>query len=582
MSLIIPDKPRLIKTSAEKTPARFSKPKTARAGAKSRLTPRNQIVFLNNEEKGIYRAQIELLNGIYYKIEAGTKLNAQERFFCVNQTGSENTETWMEMAEDRSRAAEEEYYGKLCAMAQHDLAAYIEFMTPEEIPVLHHLHMIEKLEALERGDLRTYFLSISPGAAKSTIASRKFIQWAMGRNPSWSVLGCGYAAVFSDNEFSKVNRDVLVDERYAAVFPDVTVDDESFAVGNWKLLGHKGKYYSRGAGAGISGIRANLTNIDDPIGTKENAESPGIREKQWQWLVNDVLPRRLPNNRLMIIATRWHTGDLIGRAESLYKKNPKSLIGPVHIENISAKAGENDPLGRVPGQWLWTGEGGFKPFYSAEHYENLELLMEADEFSSLYMGIPLDEQGGEITTEDFKKYNENPKPEDIIKTTLSIDTALKSTQRSDYTAITVWSYCTDGKHYLRYAERTKNSITGILKLIVSLVNDYGASAALIEDAAMGAILLEAQNSGLGAGIPFLPVSPHKKGSKEFAFDKAIPHIRTGKFLFPERAAWWGEYYRELKQFPFGDNDDYVDSTSQYVNANIKIRRGGTKKMTMKH
>jgi phage terminase large subunit-like protein len=44
-----------------------------------------------------------------------------------------------------------------------------------------------------------------------------------------------------------------------------------------------------------------------------------------------------------------------------------------------------------------------------------------------------------------------------------------------------------------------------------------------------------------------------------------PLIEAGKIWLPERAPWLVEYETQIARFPLADNDDLVDSTSQFLN-----------------
>jgi hypothetical protein len=42
---------------------------------------------------------------------------------------------------------------------------------------------------------------------------------------------------------------------------------------------------------GIAGFRADLALIDDPVRSRADAESPTVRDKQWDWYKSDLIPR---------------------------------------------------------------------------------------------------------------------------------------------------------------------------------------------------------------------------------------------------------------------------------------------------
>lgn len=403
----------------------------------------------------------------------------------------------------------------------------------------------------------------------SSYGSRSFIQWVMGRNPDWPILAAGHSQMFTNNEFSKPNRDAINSDLYRAVFPDIFLSENDKSADYWKLDGFNGKYYAKGAGAGIAGIRATLTDIDDPIRTAEDASSAVIREKLWRWMTADVLARRLPNARLVLIMTRWHSEDMAGMIERIYKDKPEAIAGPVEILNIPAQAGPDDPVGRKEGEWLW------EDFYGAAHYESLRATMPPGMWSALYMGQPLDKFGEYIAEEQFMRYDQAPSESSKIrKTVISVDTAQKATERSNPTAITVYRQGTDGIHYMLYGQKVKAKMDEVVKLLSRLATNYNANYILIEDAGFGSQILQNYQGKLPC--PLKEFAAASKSSKDFMFENAVTYITSGLIRFPRMAPWLADFVNELVAFPSGTEDDYVDSFSQYVAHAIRSYRTGTR------
>ena len=68
-----------------------------------------------------------------------------------------------------------------------------------------------------------------------------------------------------------------------------------------------------GVGGAIAGRRADLVVIDDPIRSREDADSETVRDKIWDWYINDFVPRLKPNSARVIIANHRNEDDLVGR-----------------------------------------------------------------------------------------------------------------------------------------------------------------------------------------------------------------------------------------------------------------------------
>jgi hypothetical protein len=53
--------------------------------------------------------------------------------------------------------------------------------------------------------------------------------------------------------------------------------------------------------------------IDDPVRSREDADSQAVRDRTWDWYKTDLLTRLRPGGRVVLIQTRWHEDDLAGR-----------------------------------------------------------------------------------------------------------------------------------------------------------------------------------------------------------------------------------------------------------------------------
>ncbi len=95
----------------------------------------------------------------------------------------------------------------------------------------------------------------------------------------------------------------------------------------------------------ITGRRADLILIDDPVKSQAEADSPAARDQLWNWFRSDLATRLKPGGRIVLVMTRWHPDDLGGRIQD----GPD----PWRILRLPALAEPDDPLGREPGDALW-------------------------------------------------------------------------------------------------------------------------------------------------------------------------------------------------------------------------------------
>ena len=81
---------------------------------------------------------------------------------------------------------------------------------------------------------------------------------------------------------------------------------DSQAAGRWSLNSGT-EYYAAGVGTGIAGFRAKLGIIDDPIRSRQDADSELIRDRIWDWYINDFKTRLVPHAAEILI--QCMTGD---------------------------------------------------------------------------------------------------------------------------------------------------------------------------------------------------------------------------------------------------------------------------------
>ena len=273
--------------------------------------------------------------------------------------------------------------------ARNSLAGYIDYLDVGVVPAAHHALLIRELEALERGECSRLMVLMPPGSAKSTYGSVLFPPWYLGRNPGTAILGVSNTTTLAER-FSRRARNIVSMPQHTQVFGE-TVSAESSAAGSWETT-RGSEYFAAGVGATITGRRADLGLIDDPVKSREEADSENTREKQWDWYVNDYLTRLKPGARQILIQTRWHEDDLAGRI--LAREAARWRVVKLPMEAV-----ENDPLGRKPGERLWA------EWFTEEMVADAKLNRRS--WSALYQQEPSPDDGTFFRREWFKLVDPN-------------------------------------------------------------------------------------------------------------------------------------------------------------------------------
>lgn len=274
--------------------------------------------------------------------------------------------------------------------AQASLQSFIEYLDIGFTPAAHHIRLIAELEAVERGDTKRLMVFMPPGSAKSTYSSVLFPPWFMGRNPKFSVLGCSNTTELAES-FSRRVRNIVNGPGYRACF-GFGISEDNAAAGHWETT-KGGEFFAAGVGAAIAGRRADLGLIDDPIKTREEADSERIRQKHWEWYLNDFLPRLKPGARQILIQTRWHEDDLGGRILERERSAWKIISLPM-------LARSDDAIGRKPGERLWP------EWFTDDMIATAR--QDTRSWNALYQQDPVPDEGDYFKRDNFSEYDTPP------------------------------------------------------------------------------------------------------------------------------------------------------------------------------
>jgi hypothetical protein len=230
---------------------------------------------------------------------------------------------------------------------------------PGYAPAPHHTLIIEKLEAVERGEIRRLMLFVPPRHGKSELASVRFPAWYIGRDPRRKVIHTSYGAVLS-YKFSRRVRNLVRSPLYRRLYPGIELTGDAAAVAFWAWT-HEGEeagaFNSAGVGGGITGEGCDLLIVDDPVKDAKEALSLTVRDDCYEWYSSTAYTRLDKSaNAIVLIMTRWHEDDLAGRL--LQQQDEGGERWEVIDLPALAEPGRPDVLGRSAGQPLWPARFG--------------------------------------------------------------------------------------------------------------------------------------------------------------------------------------------------------------------------------
>jgi hypothetical protein len=209
--------------------------------------------------------------------------------------------------------------------------------------------------------------------------------------------------------------------------------------------------------------------IDDLFRDAEDANSRVEREKKWEWF-GSVAMTRLEGASVVMVGTRWHQDDVIGRVIAQDEERIADGLEPEwEVINLAALAEENDPLGRPFGQELWPGSR-----YTPDYFTKLRRVIGEYLFAALYQGRPRP-RGGAVFGE-ARYYTPATTSFNGCRTIIVCDPAASEKTSADYSAAIVLSVKGSGPDtvaYLRYVYRKQTSIPGLVQDLLSLQQRFG-------------------------------------------------------------------------------------------------------------
>ena len=256
-------------------------------------------------------------------------------------------------------------------------------------PQRHHQLLIDKLEAISRREIDRLMVFMPPGSAKSTYSSVLFPAWYLSQHNKHNIISASHTTELAERFGRRVRN--LVDEHGNRL--DVKLCGDNKSAGRWATVAG-GEYFAAGVGVGIAGFRADLAIIDDPIRSRQDADSELIRNRQWDWWVADLSTRLKPGAAVVLIQTRWHEDDLAGRLLSI---EPERW----HVVSLAMEAVPNDPLGRAVGEPLW-------PEWFTDDMRKTA-KRDARTWNALYQQQPAPDEGDFFKLEHIRHYESLPK-----------------------------------------------------------------------------------------------------------------------------------------------------------------------------
>jgi predicted phage terminase large subunit-like protein len=306
--------------------------------------------------------------------------------------------------------------------------------------------------------------------------------------------------------------------------------------------------------------------IDDPLKDRHEADSPTIRDTLWTWFTQVIASRVMDQSgRIMLIQTRWHQDDLVGR-----------LTDPTNAYYDPEEAAEwriiDMPASRSRTArtcWAQAGEALWPSRFGTEFLLSLQ-RRDARGFSALYQGKP-----SPPAARSSRKWLHTYKPDQLpsaLRVYAASDHAVSLKQNADKTCL------------LCVGVDEHDTIYVLPDLVWKHMTAEQAVEAMIRMMrAHKPVFWWAERSQVSKSIgPFLRkrmletktfcsiIEMQPIAEKQTRAQSIQGRMAMGKVRFPERAIWWPAARDQLLKFPYDAHDDFVDALA-YIGLGLTLQ-----------
>ena len=423
----------------------------------------------------------------------------------------------------------------------------------------HHRKLAKIFTDVIEGKKKRVIINIAPRMGKSEFSSYLFPAYFLGQFPEKKIIMGTHTAGLSE-DFGRRVRNLIDSDEYREIFPNTKVADDQKAAGKWSTSAG-GQYYAAGVGGALAGRGADLFLIDDPHSEQDvKANSRLAFDTAWSWFQTGPLQRLMPGGAIIVIMTRWSLLDLTGRLITYQTKNPDSI--PWEIVELPAILGEDTPEEKSlwPEQW------------PLEQLKATKASIDPRYWNAQYMQQPNAETSAVVQRRFWRTWlkDDPPKCDYILQ---SWDTAFETKNNSDYSACTTWGVFYNEEErdepqvILLDAFKDRMTFPELKQVALKHYKEWEPDAFIVEKKAAGAPLIQELRQ---MGIPVQEFSPSRGNDKAVRLSAVADLFFSGKVWAPD-TRWAREVIEEIAAFPVGENDDYVDTTTQAL---LRYRQGG--------
>lgn len=402
----------------------------------------------------------------------------------------------------------------------------------------HIVFLQEQLERVTAGEVTKLVIQMPPRHGKSETATMRYPVYRLTDDPSLRVIIGAYNQTLAE-KFSRRARRI-------ALRSGVALSADRAAAEDWETT-EGGGVRAVGVGGGITGQGGDLIIIDDPVKSREEAESETYRDKVWEWYTNDLYTRKEPGAAVILIMTRWHDDDLAGRILASEDAPNWTVI------NLPALAEENDALGRTPGAALCPDR------FDEDALADIRTVLGEYGFAGLYQGSPRPREGVMFPRHLVPIVDAAPANAQEVRYWDKAGTE----GGGKYTA-GVRMAKAGGLYYVRHVERKQLASDGRRKLMKQTAQSDGVRVRVRLEQEPGSGGKESAEVSVRDLAGFDVSAETVTGDKATRADPFAAQWQAGNVRLV-KGDWNKAYLDELESFPSGKYSDQTDASSGAFN-----------------
>jgi predicted phage terminase large subunit-like protein len=411
-------------------------------------------------------------------------------------------------------------------------------------------YLCAELVKVAREDTKRLVINFPPGHAKTFLGSICLSAWTLAHRPSAKIIIVTCGEQLAKDIAYKV-REILQESWFKDIFGTRVAKDRSTVLDFATTDG--GALFATSFGGGITGRRADLIIVDDPLEIGDAANIDRI--ERVNELFDTVLVSRLNHPRkgcIVIVAHRLHEHDLSGHVLAEESEDWKHVVLP-----LSATRDRTYDTGY--GKWRRKKGELLRPdAFSPRDLDRLRRTTVNPDFETLYQQDPSGGISYRINAKDFTTFAANDVPDAPV--VLSVDPGQSGGSNNSFGVVQAWTLA-GGDYFLLEQWRRQSRYAELRSACQMFIRRWRPSAILIEATGQGSALLSDIKPRKWMRVD--PIVPDGR-SKTERLCEHVPLIRSRRIRLPEGAPWRQDFVQELTDFPSGRFDDQVDAMTQYL------------------